>query len=203
MSVVAHQEQVAVETPEPQEHGETGPLLFRVFLGPLLWTIVFLQFDPFARWFTNRLLQLRAKTHLGVAVEVFVADAPKVRLLLVLIAFVVGLVRTFVTPGAHSMYARRPHRYGGLGTGRYPWRAYPVLLLLGHPAVSGFPAIGHPLRHDDVLIDLVPRDQRDRDVLSEAARYAVVPWLAEEPTGACRLRRSTDDSFAAAREDSE
>ena len=48
-------------------------------------------------WLTFRVLGLAAESHLGQSVAFFLYDAPKVLLLLVLIVFVVGIVRSFFT----------------------------------------------------------------------------------------------------------
>lgn len=73
------------------------PWYLQVLLALAVWTLVYMHLDGFARWFTYGLLGLSAG-HLGGAVEFFVADAPKVLLLLVLITFIVGITRTFLTP---------------------------------------------------------------------------------------------------------
>ncbi len=69
----------------------------QVLLGLAAWILVYGQLDRFARWFAYGLLGLARGGHLGGAVEFFVADAPKVLLLLVLITFIVGITRTFLT----------------------------------------------------------------------------------------------------------
>ena len=51
-----------------------------------------------SRFVTTRLLGLAPGTHLGAAVEFFVFEVPKVLLLLTLVVFVVGIVRSFFTP---------------------------------------------------------------------------------------------------------
>jgi uncharacterized membrane protein YraQ (UPF0718 family) len=62
------------------------------------WWLVYRQLAGFARWTTYSLLGLRRETHLGGAVEFFVHEAPKVLLLLTLVVFGVGVVRSFFTP---------------------------------------------------------------------------------------------------------
>lgn len=76
----------------------TWGAVFLTVVALALWALVYSWLDPFARWFTYVALGLRRGGHLGGAIEFFVADAPKVVLLLVLITFVVGLLRTFLTP---------------------------------------------------------------------------------------------------------
>jgi uncharacterized membrane protein YraQ (UPF0718 family) len=44
------------------------------------------------------LFQLDRGTHLGSAVEFFIFEAPKVLMLLTLVVFCVGIIRSFFTP---------------------------------------------------------------------------------------------------------
>jgi uncharacterized membrane protein YraQ (UPF0718 family) len=71
----------------------TGALL----LG--LWWLLYRALSPFAKWFTYSLLPLAPDSRLGSAVEFFAFDAPKVLMLLALVVFFVGIVRSFFTPG--------------------------------------------------------------------------------------------------------
>jgi uncharacterized membrane protein YraQ (UPF0718 family) len=76
---------------------------FRVYLfqgvaGLLIWWLVYQRLAMFAAWFTYSLLALKRGSHLGAAVEFFVYESPKVLLLLTLIVFAVGIVRSFFTP---------------------------------------------------------------------------------------------------------
>ena len=63
-----------------------------------LWAGAYAANGPFSRLVTYRLLGLAPGTHLASAVEFFVFEVPKVLLLLTLVVFVVGIVRSFFTP---------------------------------------------------------------------------------------------------------
>ena len=54
--------------------------------------------EPFSRWFTYDLLRLHAGNHLASAVQFFVFEVPKVLMLLTVVVFGVGIVRSFFTP---------------------------------------------------------------------------------------------------------
>ena len=71
---------------------------FRLLVYGLIWYVIYILMDPFAEWFSYKLLGLSHYSHIGGAVAFFVADAPKVLLLVVLITFIVGIIRTFLTP---------------------------------------------------------------------------------------------------------
>lgn len=73
------------------------------YLGVLIpalaaWIILYSLLPGFARWLTYNLFHLSRGSHLGAAVEFFVYDTPKVLMLLTLIVFFVGIVRSFFTP---------------------------------------------------------------------------------------------------------
>jgi len=69
-----------------------------IFGGLLLWWLAYRQLDPLAGWVTFNLLGLSRGTSLADAVAFFVYDAPKVLLLLTLVVFAWGVVRSFFTP---------------------------------------------------------------------------------------------------------
>ncbi len=62
------------------------------------WWLVYDNLLPFARVVTYHALSLREGTHLGATVEFFIFEVPKVLLLLTLIVFFVGIIRSFFTP---------------------------------------------------------------------------------------------------------
>lgn len=66
-------------------------------LGLGLWFAVYVNLQSFATFFTYSLLGIARPSRLGDAVQFFVYDTPKVLLLLTLIVFVVGVIRTFFT----------------------------------------------------------------------------------------------------------
>ncbi len=54
----------------------------------------------FAAWFTYQVLPLERGSHLASALEFLIYETPKVLLLLTLVVFVVGIIRTFFTRSA-------------------------------------------------------------------------------------------------------
>ena len=68
-------------------------------LGALVvWFALYSVLQPAAAWLSRDLLRLDSRTHLGSAVEFFAYEAPKVLMLLTLVVFGVGVVRSFFTP---------------------------------------------------------------------------------------------------------
>lgn len=66
-------------------------------LGLVLWYVVYKQLEPFSYFFAYSLLGLEKGSHLGEAIQFFVYDTPKVMMLLTLIVFVIGILRSFFT----------------------------------------------------------------------------------------------------------
>jgi uncharacterized membrane protein YraQ (UPF0718 family) len=66
--------------------------------GLAVWWLVYHSLVPVAAWFTYALLGMKHGSHLASAVEFFVYEVPKVLMLLILVVFGVGIVRSFFTP---------------------------------------------------------------------------------------------------------
>ncbi len=64
----------------------------------LVWWLVYGQLAAMSHWLTFDALGLAAGTHLAGAVEFFIFEVPKVLLLLVLVVFGVGIIRSYFTP---------------------------------------------------------------------------------------------------------
>ena len=66
-------------------------------VGLAIWFLVYKQLEPFSFFFTYSLLGIAQGSRLGGAVQFFVYDTPKVMMLLTLIVFLVGMIRSFFT----------------------------------------------------------------------------------------------------------
>ena len=69
-----------------------------VLVGIAVWWLGYRSLDPLAKWVTYDLLRMTAGTRLAFAVEFFIFEAPKVLMLLTLVVFGVGIIRSFFTP---------------------------------------------------------------------------------------------------------
>ncbi len=65
--------------------------------GLVLWYVIYQQLAPFADLFTYSWLGLEKDGHLGETIRFFVFEVPKVMMLLTLIVFIVGMIRSFFT----------------------------------------------------------------------------------------------------------
>lgn len=85
---------------EPGHFWISSPKVIRallVMLGLAAWVFLYSRLEPFSKWFTYQMLGL-SKGRLASAIEFFVYEAPKVLMLLTLVVFGVGIVRSFFTP---------------------------------------------------------------------------------------------------------
>jgi uncharacterized protein len=87
--------QPAAARPAP---ASSVPIYLGVAAGILLWWLVYRQLDPLAGWVAFSLLGLTRGTPAADAVAFFVYDTPKVLMLLALVVFAWGVVRSFFTP---------------------------------------------------------------------------------------------------------
>jgi len=84
------------------EHANTrlSPTILNliVILAIAVWTLAYRNLIPITSWLTHDLIGLAEETHSGAAVGFFIYEAPKVLMLLALIVFAVGVMRTFFSP---------------------------------------------------------------------------------------------------------
>ncbi|MGK5088826.1 permease [Bdellovibrionota bacterium FG-2] len=64
----------------------------------LAWFALYRALAPFAAWMTYSVLGLKKTSGLAGSVEFFLFDTPKVLLLLMIVVFAVGVIRSFFTP---------------------------------------------------------------------------------------------------------
>ena len=79
--------------------GRTPGWAWHVGIGAFVgvWWLVYRQLVPFSEWMTG-LFPVERHSHTGDAVAFFLYDVPKVMMLLALIVFVMGVVRSFFSP---------------------------------------------------------------------------------------------------------
>lgn len=133
---------------ELRSPGAGSPALRYLLPGALLlaaWWELYRGLKPFAKWATYSLLSLSPASRLGPAVEFFLFDGPKVLMLLTLVVFAVGIVRSFFTPErTRRMLAGRRESAGNalaalLGT------VTPFCSCSAVPLFLGFVTAGVPL----------------------------------------------------------
>ncbi|QJB55452.1 permease [Pseudodesulfovibrio sp. zrk46] len=85
-----------VQAAQEREPG-MGKYLALTGLALIVWYAIYSQLLPFSEWFAYSLLGMTPESHLGAAIQFFVYDTPKVLMLLLLVVFAVGILRSFVT----------------------------------------------------------------------------------------------------------
>lgn len=66
--------------------------------GVVLWWMIYSRLSRASAWLTYDFLGMEKNSHLGDALEFFFYDTPKVMMLLILVVFGVGIIRSFFTP---------------------------------------------------------------------------------------------------------
>lgn len=83
--------------------------------GLVAWWIIYRRLELFSNWLTISILGLSLKSRLGSALQFFIFEAPKVLMLLALVVFGVGMVRSFFTPQrARAMLAGKRESAGNV-----------------------------------------------------------------------------------------
>jgi uncharacterized membrane protein YraQ (UPF0718 family) len=98
MSAPAGQLAAAEEATAPGPRRSTLRLTALLSAALLAWIAAYRAIEPASELVTRRLLHLDPVTHHGSAVAFLLFEVPKVLLLLVLVVFAVGVVRSFFTP---------------------------------------------------------------------------------------------------------
>ncbi len=121
------------------------PLAVRLVAALAAWVIIYSALPGLSKWSTSHVFALPQRTHLAGAVEFFLYEAPKVLLLLTLVVFGVGVVRSFFTPErTRAILAGKAESVGnvmaaGLGT------VTPFCSCSAVPLFIGFLTAGIPL----------------------------------------------------------
>jgi len=72
-------------------------IIFSALCTLAFWYLVYSNLQLFAQWLSFGVLGLEPKSRLGEAVWFFFYDTPKVLMLLTLVVFVVGMIRSYIT----------------------------------------------------------------------------------------------------------
>ncbi len=129
----------------PWNAGLTAGLVLKGVAALALWWILYGGLAPVAHWVTVSLFRLSPATHLGAAVEFFLFDVPKVLLLLTLVVFAVGIVRSFFTPERTRRLLAGKRETAGNGLAALLGIVTPFCSCSAVPMFIGFVTAGVPL----------------------------------------------------------
>ncbi|MFU2208973.1 permease [Solidesulfovibrio sp. C21] len=109
------------------------------------WAFVYSWLLPLSRFFTYQVFGLTPGSHLADAVEFFLYDSPKVLMLLTLVVFFVGILRSFFTPERTRRILAGRREIAGNGLAAMLGIVTPFCSCSAVPLFIGFVSAGVPL----------------------------------------------------------
>lgn len=131
-------------TPDPHTPGIPRYIVGLLF-GLVAWWLVYRSLGGFSGWFTYQILALEKGTHLAAAVEFFIFETPKVLMLLALVVFVVGIIRTYFTPERTRRMLAGKNEFAGNVLAALLGIVTPFCSCSAVPLFIGFVTTGVPL----------------------------------------------------------
>lgn len=110
-----------------------------------LWWAVYTSLPVLSQWLTYSLLPLTRGSQLGASVEFFLYDTPKVMMLLVLVVFFTGIVRSFFTPEKTRAFLSGKSEFAGNILAALLGIVTPFCSCSAVPLFIGFVTAGVPL----------------------------------------------------------
>lgn len=114
-------------------------------LGLAVWFAIYKNLEPFASYLSYSVLGLAKGSHLGGAVQFFLYDTPKVMMLLTLIVFAVGIIRSFFTQARTRKYLAGKRQASGNVMAATLGTVTPFCSCSAVPLFLGFVQAGVPL----------------------------------------------------------
>ncbi|MCF8070335.1 MAG: permease [Desulfobacterales bacterium] len=124
------------------------PVFFSFLIGAMLmyiWWLVYSFLPTFASWITYNLFQINKGSHIGASVEFFLYDTPKVMMLLFLVVFGVGIIRSFFTPEKTRAFLSGKSEFAGNVLAALLGIVTPFCSCSAVPLFIGFVTAGVPL----------------------------------------------------------
>ncbi|MFZ2634027.1 MAG: permease [Desulfosalsimonadaceae bacterium] len=89
----------ACKSPQPPSRRVSLPVYLAAGIaGLVVWWLIYVRLELVAAFLTYAVLGLTPSSHLGEAIFFFIYETPKVLMLLTLVVFGVGIIRSFFTP---------------------------------------------------------------------------------------------------------
>lgn len=119
--------------------------LFMGAAGVILWWVIYRHLPGLSRWLTYSLLPISKGSHLGDSIEFFLYDTPKVMMLLFLVVFGVGIIRSFFTPEKTRAFLSGKSEFAGNVFAALLGIVTPFCSCSAVPLFIGFVTAGVPL----------------------------------------------------------
>jgi len=113
--------------------------------GVALWWIIYKQLPGLSKWLTYTVLPMEQGSHLGDSIEFFLYDTPKVMMLLFLVVFGVGIIRSFFTPEKTRAFLSGKSEFAGNVFAALLGIVTPFCSCSAVPLFIGFVTAGVPL----------------------------------------------------------
>src|SRR3989339_1101016 len=113
--------------------------------GVYLWWTIYRMLPGLSAWLTYTLLPIEAGSHLGASVEFFLYDTPKVMMLLAIVVFGVGIIRSFFTPEKTRAFLSGKSEFAGNILAALLGIVTPFCSCSAVPLFNGFVPAGIPL----------------------------------------------------------
>jgi uncharacterized membrane protein YraQ (UPF0718 family) len=110
-----------------------------------IWWILYHFLPTLSAWATYSLLPIQQGSHLGSSVEFFLYDTPKVMMLLFLVVFGVGIIRSFFTPEKTRAFLSGKSEFAGNVLAALLGVITPFCSCSAVPLFIGFVTAGVPL----------------------------------------------------------
>ena len=123
-------------------------MMFNLILGSTglyLWWIIYHTLPTLSSWLTYSLFPIETGSHLGSSVEFFFYDTPKVMMLLFLVVFGVGIIRSFFTPEKTRAFLSGKSEFAGNILAALLGIITPFCSCSAVPLFIGFVTAGVPL----------------------------------------------------------
>lgn len=131
---------------EPEEkRGSSGKRLLLIIPALIAWWLLYRELAVVSKWLTYELFGFHEGTRLASSIEFFLFDTPKVMMLLVLVVFGVGIVRSFFTPERTRRILAGKHEYVGNVLAALLGIVTPFCSCSAVPLFIGFVTTGIPL----------------------------------------------------------
>ena len=114
-------------------------------LALIVWYPVYSRLNPFSHWVAYDLFGIAHGSHLGESVAFFLLDIPKVFMLLLLIVWAVGVIRSFFTPERTRALLAGKREFLGHGLAGALGVVTPFCSCSAVPLFIGFMEAGIPL----------------------------------------------------------
>ncbi len=124
------------------------PVFFSFLIGVIgiyIWWLLYKSLPALSQWLTYTTLPFVKGSHLGTSIEFFLYDTPKVMMLLFLVVFGVGLIRSFFTPEKTRAFLSGKSEFAGNIFAALLGIVTPFCSCSAVPLFIGFVTAGVPL----------------------------------------------------------